>query len=97
MNIEEARNEVKESESRTFKIKSLVDRHDAASKVLWLLTEVKKAGRLDLVGKSGRIGEETPLFTISINRVGGCVAVPDLIKSLAKKTINEIEEELATY
>lgn len=56
---------------------------------------IEHCGAMEFIGKSGRVGEDTPIVRISINSIGGCRAVPSLLRELAERQRNEVEAELA--
>lgn len=52
------------------------------------------AGEMFFTGNSGKIGErDVYLKKIKLNTIAGCVAIPDLILSLAEKKLRNIEIE----
>lgn len=55
----------------------------------------KECGALFLVGKSGKIGDDSVLMEIKLNDIGACVDVPALVLKLAKNKL-ETSEILGT-
>lgn len=95
MTVDEARCLQDESERQALRLKKMLSEYDAAKEVLSNLAAVQYAGKMEFVGTSGRIGDNTPILSVNINDIGGCVKVPALIRELAEKKCKDIEAYLA--
>ena len=95
MNIEKVKKVAEKAEVKFLQINRLLKQRDSVLKTIQDLKELKKhAGTMLFTGKSGKIGDESILFEIYVNGIGGCVEVPRLIMELAEKKLKHIEDEL---
>lgn len=94
MNITAIRVIQHEAEQRALNIQKMLVEYDAACKVIDDLDALLKyCGHMEFVGTSGKIGEMTPILSVSINAVAGCRKIPELIRDLAGRKVKELESE----
>ena len=92
MTIDEARKD--QIRCQGFRLSSLISKYDAIDVAIAELDKIEHCGSMAFIGKSGRIGEDAPIVRISINSIGGCRAVPILLRELAETQRKEVEAEL---
>ena len=98
MNTERLEEAMNEAQMKANRIKRLLDARVAIESTIANIKHLKgHAGAKIFTGRSGKIGEHALLCEVSINDVGGCLAVPDLLLELAEKKLADLEKEAEEF
>jgi len=95
MSIEKLMEIRNKAEAKIDEIDTLIQKRRRLKQLIIDVNSLRRnAGKMIFTGKSGKISEQKLLQQVSINDIGGCVAVPELILSLANERLKEYEVEM---